>query len=62
MSGVRTCKGELPLHIDGGEYVPFRAVYEADDGIELHTLLVPLGTAYLLAIGGVPFERSPRSC
>ena len=37
---VRSREGELLLDIDCGEDVPLRAVYEADDTVELHATLV----------------------
>ena len=60
-SVTRVCarKGELPFNIDSGQDVPLRPINEADDGVELHASFGSLGTAYFLAIRGIPLKGSP---
>src|SRR3989338_1673597 len=39
VGGVRSSKGELPLHINGCEYVALGAIYEAYNSVHLHAPL-----------------------
>jgi len=52
MACIRSCKGELSLHVDSRQNVPLDAIHEADDGIKLHAALDSSPQLFSLKYGG----------